>query len=241
MLDLNQHLQSSSGKILMVVFPHPDDETFGTGGLLLRAQELGWKTIVVTLTKGGAGKIFVHGRGRSVREIREEELRRATKALNVTKLIGGDFNDAQLVQDEEKWLPWLEEIIAQHKPSMLVTYDHSGLTGHPDHIILSLRLLEIVKKLKVKPEVFWVTMTGEFFGRVVDKRVADMVSEPTHILNLSLVDRFKKVQALVNYRSQFPMKKIFLLVGYILKRHTEWYHKVDFTKKYPHKFVDFKL
>lgn len=40
----------------MTVFPHPDDETMASGGLLLAAKRLGWKTVVVVLTKGGAGE-----------------------------------------------------------------------------------------------------------------------------------------------------------------------------------------
>lgn len=41
---------------LLVVVPHPDDESFGAGGALLLAKEAGLKTGVLTLTRGKPGE-----------------------------------------------------------------------------------------------------------------------------------------------------------------------------------------
>ena len=42
---------------LMVVVAHPDDETFGTGSVLLHAAAAGMETTVVCATRGEAGEI----------------------------------------------------------------------------------------------------------------------------------------------------------------------------------------
>ncbi|KKQ25909.1 MAG: hypothetical protein US62_C0042G0009 [Candidatus Woesebacteria bacterium GW2011_GWA1_37_8] len=56
MKDFKSELNKIKGKTLMVIFPHPDDESMMTGGLLSTAHKLGIRTVVVTITKGGAGK-----------------------------------------------------------------------------------------------------------------------------------------------------------------------------------------
>ncbi|MBX4205960.1 PIG-L family deacetylase [Candidatus Microgenomates bacterium] len=237
-------LKQRPRKILMVVYPHPDDETFGAGGLLLRAKKLGWKTIVVCLTKGGAGKIFVHGKGRSVVEIRQEEIKKATNLLKVDELILGDFPDAYLNRRVDQWSIWLKSLIQKYSPLILVTYDHSGLTANPDHIIVSLELLQIVKQLKSKPELFWNTIdtnNKKLVKHIVDKRVVEFVSDPTHILTLNIYERLSKFLAFFQYKSQFPLKEIISIGGFIFKNKYEWYHMVDLEKTYKHKFVEFKL
>ena len=47
---------------LLVVVAHPDDETFGTGSVLLHAAASGWATTVVCATRGEAGEV-VEGSG----------------------------------------------------------------------------------------------------------------------------------------------------------------------------------
>ncbi len=244
MLNIEEVLKQIDNKVLMVVYPHPDDETFGAGGLLLRAKKMGWKTIVVCLTKGGAGKIFVHGRGRSVIEIRQQELEKAAAILKATTLVVEDFGDARLLKEVETWEDWLKKTIEDHSPSVIVTYDHSGLSAHPDHIIISVKLLEIIKGLKNKPLLFWNTLdqSNKLIARnAIDKRVVDLVSVPTHLLSLSFSEKFLKFRAFLQYKSQYPFKVIIMLAGFIFKTHTEWYHMVDLSKAYKHKFVEFKL
>ncbi|MFX5108402.1 PIG-L family deacetylase, partial [Acinetobacter baumannii] len=41
---------------LLVVVPHPDDESFGAGGALLLAKRAGLRTGILTLTRGEAGR-----------------------------------------------------------------------------------------------------------------------------------------------------------------------------------------
>ncbi len=244
MENIEEILKNSTNKTLMTIYPHPDDETFGAGGLLLRAKKMGWKTIVVCMTKGGAGKIFVHGRGRSVIEIREEELRRASNILHASTLVVEDFGDAKLAKEVAIWEKWLAKTIKEHDPGLIVTYDHSGVSGHPDHIILSLKVLEIVKDFSSKPLLLWNTidLTQKAIAkRLVSKRVVDYVSVPTHLLQLKFFERIAKFRSFLQYQSQFPVKTILMIAGFIFKTHTEWYHMVDLNKHYGHKFIDYKL
>lgn len=227
----------------MVVFPHPDDETMAAGGLLLAAKRLGWQTVVVILTHGEAGQIHTHPRGRSLRAIRAAELLTAARRLGVDQLVTADFGDGKLRQTRPRWSKWLARHLVKFNPGWVVTYDHSGLTGHPDHIVLS---LESVARINKGAKLWWSTVSEELVdkwrGKLIHSGVADLISPPTHVLDLSWGQWWRKYRAATAHRSQRlkPVSWMPLwLVMLQLKR--EWYHEVDLKKKYPYKFVDFKI
>jgi LmbE family N-acetylglucosaminyl deacetylase len=212
------------------------------GGILLLAKKKGWKTIVVCLTKGGAGKMLINPRGKSTKEIRERELELATKRLGVSQLILGDFEDGRLKESVDEWKPWVKEIIQRHQPGIIVTYDRSGMTGHPDHISLSIGLTEIIGKLKKAPRLFWTSMPEELRNRMVPESLWEYVSVPDSNLTLGR-DIFWKWWAVKAHRSQPLFTHLFAipLLLLFLKYPREWYYEVDFKKNFPHKFIEFKI
>lgn len=243
MTNLKNYLEKFSGhKILMTVYPHPDDETMAAGGALLLARRLGWKTIVVCLTKGGAGKMLINPRGKSTKEVRERELKLAAKQLGVNKLVLGDFEDGRLKETVDEWKPWVMKMIQKYQPGIIVTYDRSGMTGHPDHISLSIGLSEMLGKLKRAPRLFWTSMPGEFRNRMVPESLWEYVSVPNLELTMGS-DVFWKWRAVRAHRSQplFTHLLAIPLLLLFLKYPREWYYEVDLKKSYPHKFIEFKI
>lgn len=234
MTNLNDYLKNWQGKkTLLVVYPHPDDETMASGGLLLAAKKLGWQTIVVILTKGGAGQIHIHAKGRSLKSIRVEELKKAAQILKVDELIIGDFDDGKLREQKAKWQKWLNEQIAKYDPGIVVTYDHTGITGHPDHISLSVSLRNTQSKL------FWSTVPQDF--RFLNPLVKEFAPGPTHTLALK-GDWYKKYLAASAHKSQALGKgwPVPLWLGLYLYK-TEWYHEVEAKKDYKYKYVSFEI
>ena len=220
----------------MVIYPHPDDETMAAGGLLMAAKELGWKTIVVILTKGGAGQIWCHPSGRSLKDLRATELERAAKILQINKVILGDFDDGKLRQ--QKWTKWVNDQITKFDPGIVVTYDPSGMTGHPDHIISSVEVKKLIDK---KTILLWTSISPELAKRIVNPKTTAYLSSPNYKLDLgfSWVTKWLAARA---HASQalgkgFPIPLSLALAW----QHYEWYHKVDLNKKYPYKFVEFKI
>lgn len=244
MTDVKNYLEKFAGnRVLMTVFPHPDDETLAAGGILLLAKELGWKTIVVCLTKGGAGKMLVNPHGRSTKEVREKELTKATKSLLVDEVEIGDFLDGKLRETKEEWKPWVLDIIKKYQPGIVVTYDRSGMTGHPDHISLSVGLGEVLDKVKERPTVLWTAFPETLRNRVIPESLWEYAAVPSLELNLGwhLIRKWLAARA---HKSQ-PLKPanlrwLPLLFLFFLYRF-EWYHEVDFKKDYPFKFIDFKI
>lgn len=237
MQDLKQLLINYRGdKTLMVIYPHPDDETMAAGGLLLVTKELGFKTIAVLLTKGAAGQVHVHPHGKSLKELREMELKKAAKILNIDELVMGDFDDGKL--KDQNWSSWVKEQLEKYQPGIVVTYDHSGLSGHPDHIALSLEIKKLVSK---KTILLWSTISPEFAKRIINPKTLEFASTPDYELDLRK-NWIKKWRAARAHASQALGKGMPMPLGALFAwQHYEWYHKVDLNKDYPYKFVEFKI
>lgn len=213
----------------MVVFPHPDDETMATGGLLMTAKRLGWRTVVVALTKGEAGKNYLN------KDLnRVEELNEAIKLLKVDELVVGSFPDGKLRQTEKLWSKWLIVQMNKYSPSWIVTYDPSGLTGHPDHIVLSTYLIK-----NNKSKLWFSTMPKDL--KYYNPKIKDYLTDPTHKLNLGF-DWINKSRSAYAHASQKLGKNLpiplWLALAYL---HREWYHEYSPKIKYKHKFVEFKI
>lgn len=240
MKNLEEFLKDQKSKSLLVVFPHPDDESVMAGGLIQVALRLGFKVTVLTLTEGIRGKIHINGRGRSVSEIRREEMAKAMSKLGVVDWIMWSFEDGKLRQTNN-WKLRLRKFVEDTKPALVVTYDLSGATAHPDHISLSLELLRFYKVLN-NFELLWVSFVGNAKNLMVSDKVQKYMELPEYELKLSLGESFKKWRASFFHASQ-------RLISYLKKpwwvlavsNRTEWYSKVRKDKRYKYKYVSFKI
>ena len=227
----------------MVIFPHPDDETMATGGLIITAKKYQWQVVAVVLTGGEAGKSAVSLSNTTLREVRKKELEKAVKILKIDQLITNNFGDGQLKGKENEYIPWISAQIKRFNPQIIVTYDHSGFSGHPDHISLSLVVKEMIRVLPkdIRPWLLWPTMNRKLAKKFVRPDILSYLSEADYQLDLKLswISKWKaskahKSQALGNNR----------LIPYWLFMffyHYEWYHKPIIDNEYPHKYVPFDI
>lgn len=137
---------------LLTVHAHPDDETISTGGVMARYSRAGHRVICVTCTGGEHGEIVVpeldtpenHAR---LRELRDEELRRALEQLGPIESRRLGYVDSGMMgmpQNEEPggfWTADIDEaagrlvrIVRDRRPQVIVGYNAYGGYGHPDHI-----------------------------------------------------------------------------------------------------------
>ena len=240
MKSIDSLLESTINKKMLVVFPHPDDESVMAGGLIQRAMAGGYQVTVLTLTEGGRGKIHISGRGRSSVEIRRQEMALAMSGLGVSDWIMWKFVDGKL-RKTHRWKERLSEFIADTNPGLVVTYDLSGVSGHPDHISLSLEVLRTLKKLK-NAKLLWVSFDEEHKQKMVDERVGYLLQGPEYILDLSLGESRRKWRSAFAHQSQnlrgYLKAPWWLLV---IRSRAEWYSEAEFSRKYKYKFVKFKI
>lgn len=199
---------------LLVVVPHPDDESFGAGGALLLAKEAGLRTGILTLTRGEAGRTLGLCAPERLGEVRSEELRRAAEVLGVDHLEILPFPNA-LPQEAEGTLrgpatgrglpdhPEAEGAIRERllslQPRFVLTFPPDGINGHPDHVAASRYAAKAAEGLAqvvyfVRPEGPWPV---------------------THRLRLPEWALAKKLRALAQHKTQA------LSVLDFLERHPE--------------------
>ncbi len=142
---------SREQRILLAVFAHPDDESFGIGGTLAKYAAEGVHVVLACATLGEAGEINDSSVGtvEQLAEIRERELRCACDVLGVSELhllgyrdsgmAGSPDNDdprALIQADATEVVGRIVRVIRQVRPQVVVTFEKGGGYGHPDHMAI---------------------------------------------------------------------------------------------------------
>lgn len=137
---------------LLVALAHPDDETFGVGGVMARAVDEGHRVVIVCATRGEVGEIADPSLAtpETLGEVRERELRAAAAALGVTEVHFLGYRDSGMAGTPDNEHPGafanagaaevvarLAAIVREVRPDVLVTFEPGGIYGHPDHVAIS--------------------------------------------------------------------------------------------------------
>jgi LmbE family N-acetylglucosaminyl deacetylase len=145
---------------LLAIFAHPDDESFGVGGVLALAAARGVPTHLVCATDGDLGGEA--GARELDRDLRRAELREAMAALGVPEPIFLGYRDSGMenwprpaecfaTADAEEVVGRLEAILAELRPAVVLTFDPGGIYGHPDHVTASVRATEAYRRASRRP------------------------------------------------------------------------------------------
>jgi LmbE family N-acetylglucosaminyl deacetylase len=146
--------ERTPARSLMVVVAHPGDEAFGFAGAIASAATTGAYVVVVCATRGWfdprlTGKSPAPGgKNRDVKwdavtwrnldTVREDELRRSVSLLGVRVVRMLDYAEGDLDRvDFDQLVGRIVEPIRMHRPEVIVTFGPDGITGDPDHVVLS--------------------------------------------------------------------------------------------------------
>ena len=126
---------------LLVILPHPDDESFPMGGTLAKYAADHNHVTLICATRGEAG---IEGLDpEEAGRIREDELRRAASELGLDEVRFLDYRDGTLAQvNAKEFTDRLAGILRDLKPDVVLTFGPDGISGHPDHVTLSARVTE---------------------------------------------------------------------------------------------------
>ncbi len=182
---------------VLVVYPHPDDETFGSAGTILSHTTVGIPVTYVCGTLGqmgrNMGKPFFATR-ETLPDIREKELKEACRVLGIQDLRMLGLRDKTLEFEDPEWLAdKVGQIIAEIQPSLVIThYPQHGV--HPDHDALGAATVRAVEKMNSsdRPVVY---------GHAITRNRVDVLGEPDIKLDIhKFADR--KLAAIQAHRSQ---------------------------------------
>ncbi|MCU0480542.1 MAG: PIG-L family deacetylase [Anaerolineae bacterium] len=141
-------------KRLLIAFAHPDDESFGLGGLISKYVADGVEVYYVCSTNGDVGTIpeSMQGKYGSIAELRLSELDCASAKLGFTEVVKVGYKDSGMMgSDTSKdpacsWYIWehtpkvmidrMVHEIRRIQPQVVITFNKYGAYGHPDHIAI---------------------------------------------------------------------------------------------------------
>jgi LmbE family N-acetylglucosaminyl deacetylase len=118
---------------LVVVAPHPDDETLGLGATIAQLVASGVDVRVVSVSDGGGPQTGATPMDRNrMQAIRKHELRRATGVLSASPPLSLGLPDGRLADYEDRLTDSLVEILKDSavRPWCAATWRGDG---HPDH------------------------------------------------------------------------------------------------------------
>lgn len=136
--------KNKNRKTIAAIFAHPDDEAFGPSGTIAKFA----KTNDVYLLCATRGEIGM-GPSSNLAKIRENELRKSVKILGLKEVYFLGFGDGTLSNSiYHKLADKIEEKLRVIKPHTVITDEPLGISGHIDHITVSLVTTFVFKKLK---------------------------------------------------------------------------------------------
>lgn len=121
-----------------VILAHPDDESFGPGGTVALLSQT-HDVYLFCATKGEAGEDHSEKNELSLPEKRAAELRQASALLGVREVYFLGYEDGHLSNSvyheiAGKITPYIHSL----KPDRIITYEPRGISGHLDHVAMSL-------------------------------------------------------------------------------------------------------
>lgn len=136
---------------LLISYAHPDDESFGLGGLIAMYVAQGVEVSLICATNGECGTVnpeFLNGYD-SIAALRLAELDCAAETLGLKHVVKLGYKDSGMMGSETSsdadclWQAPIEdvtrrvvEVIRDIKPQVVVTFNRYGGYGHPDHIAI---------------------------------------------------------------------------------------------------------
>lgn len=137
--------KSKNRKTVVAVFAHPDDEAFGPSGTIALLSQK-YDVYLLCATRGEAG--MGGGEHKHLGKVREKELHHSAKILGVKKVYFLGFVDGTLSNSLYHALAKkIETHLKKLKPEIIITSEPRGVSGHIDHITVSMATSFVCQKL----------------------------------------------------------------------------------------------
>lgn len=149
---------------VIAIGAHPDDVEVGTGGVMIKLHQLGYRTGLVSLTRGEMGT-------GGTAAIRRKETRRGAAILGAQLLATLNFGDCKLVDSFTNRLK-VARLLRKFRPRVVLApfWDggHGKRQGHPDHLACGRIVMNAVnfaglKKMPLREEPHQVKALFHYF------------------------------------------------------------------------------
>ncbi|HSS94477.1 MAG TPA: PIG-L family deacetylase [Candidatus Dormibacteraeota bacterium] len=196
---------------LLAVLAHPDDESMGIGGLLLRHARAGIDVRLICATRGAKGWMGKPpgAKEEDLAEIRTRELKAAADALGIAGCELWDYPDGGVEESDQAQITRrIREHISRLSPVAVVGMGPDGVYGHPDHIAVGRCADTAVAAIpeRIRPALYHIGIDppmAEFY-----RAVMELEGEESDALPLVVTDRIDFVLELTPEEVQMKMRAI---------------------------------
>jgi LmbE family N-acetylglucosaminyl deacetylase len=171
-----------SGRTVLAIFAHPDDESIACGGTLARLADAGVRIVLLCASRGESGSISDPALvpDGDLGRVREHELRQAAHVLGVAEVEVLNHPDGDLRwADVQAFHNEIVAAIERFDPDAVITFGDDGLYWHLDHIGVHERTSTAVLSLGAyAPPVYCVTMAPGAMQEAAEAAVAKGWASP---------------------------------------------------------------
>ena len=148
---------------LLVVFPHPDDESFATGGTMALHADAGVPVTYLCGTYGDMGRnmgVPFFANRETLREVRERELREACRILGSDVRFMGLRDKTVEFEDRGALAERIRGTIEELNADLVISF-HPGYGVHPDHDALGDATRRAVASMAADAPRLWTVAVGD--------------------------------------------------------------------------------
>lgn len=183
-------------KHVVIIYPHPDDESFGTGGSIIKYREQGIPVTYLCGTLGEMGRNMgspTFANRETLPKIREKELEDVAKFLDIDIRLLGYRDKTIEYEDKQEVAKHIKEILEEINPSLVITH-YPTYAVHPDHDALGAAAIEAVRMMDPmrRPTVWAQAITKDYQNELGEP---DIIHDITDIF-------VKKMEAILVHKSQ---------------------------------------
>ena len=204
---------SLAGRNVLVVFAHPDDESYGPGATLAGLAQRGARLTLLTFTRGEhstLGAADVSG-PEELGAVRERELQKAAVQLGIAEVRQHRYPDGGLRDvPPEELAGLIRQALDELRPALVVTFGRRGISGHPDHIVASERAVAATRAYAEAiggqpPPVYGWAMPASLGERLKERLGREYAVTPDHevvAVPVGSAELAAQWQAVQQHRSQ---------------------------------------
>ncbi len=191
-------------KTVVGIFAHPDDEAMGPAGTIAKLAKTHEVHIICVTNGDAAGKISKEKE--TIAEIRKAELRKSAKILGVKEIHFLEYHDGDLSNNLYHQLAeQIQKELGLVRPEVVVTFEHRGVSGHIDHIVVSFVTTFVTCKLHFVKKIMYYCLSKKRREQITDYFIyfpkGYEESEIDEVVDISETWE-QKVQAMYCHKSQ---------------------------------------
>jgi LmbE family N-acetylglucosaminyl deacetylase len=203
-----------SAKDALVLAPHPDDETLGCGGSIIKHVKAGSRVKILFMTDGNKGD-FEARFGKDYVNMRRHAARQSMAILGVQDYEFWGFEDRGLYEVSEDILRRLEGVIGAFSPALI--YTPSPYEAHPDHRALSKIAMVLFEQTGIQI-IFYEVLMALYPNMLVDitlemERKKEAIE--SYHTEIYYNDYVKKIESLNKFRTSTLPKSISFAEGFV--------------------------